>query len=57
MKGSSKVEGLALDRHLVLLHRFQQRRLRARGRPAELIRQHDVGEDRPRHKRRLPLVV
>ena len=42
-----EAHGLAIDRHLSLLHRLQQRRLRARRRAVHLIRQHDIGEERP----------
>ena len=37
---------LALDRDLALLHRLQQRRLRARRRAVDLVHEQDVGEDR-----------
>ena len=40
----------ALDRHLPLLHRLQQRRLRPRRRAVDLVDQHDVGEDRAGHE-------
>ena len=36
---------LALDRHLPLLHRLEQRRLRARRRAVDLVREQDVRED------------
>ena len=36
--------GLAVHADLVLLHRLEQRRLRARRRAVELVHQHDVGE-------------
>ena len=36
-----------LDRHLALLHRFEQGGLRAGGGPVDLVDQDDVGEDRP----------
>ena len=39
--------GLALHRDAVLLHRFEQRRLRLRRGAVDFVRQHDVGEDRP----------
>ena len=38
---------LALDRHLPLLHRLEQRGLGLRRRPVDLVREQDVGEDRP----------
>ena len=37
---------LAVDADLALLHRLEQRRLRARWRAVELVHQHDVSEDR-----------
>ena len=37
---------LASERHLPLLHRFEQRRLHLRGRAVDLIGQHEVAEDR-----------
>ena len=36
-----------LDRHLSLLHRLQQRRLRLGRRSVDFVRQEQVGEDRP----------
>ena len=36
-----------LDRHLLLLHRLEKRRLRLRRRPVDLVGEHDVREDRP----------
>jgi hypothetical protein len=36
----------AVHRHLSLGHRFEQRRLRLRRRPVDLVHEHDVGEDR-----------
>ena len=44
---------LAVGRHLPLAHRLQQRALRPRRRPIDLVGQHDVGEDRPRTKEKL----
>ena len=38
---------LALDRHLVLLHRFEQRGLGLGGGAIDLVGDDDVGEDRP----------
>ena len=38
---------LAVDRHLPLAHRLQQRALRPRRGAIDLVGQHDVGEDRP----------
>ena len=38
---------LALDRDLPLLHRLQQRGLRLRRRPVDLVGEQQVGEDRP----------
>ena len=37
----------ALDRDLPLLHRLEQRRLRLRGRPVDLVGEQQVREDRP----------
>ena len=37
---------LAADRHLTLLHRLQERRLRLWGRAIDLVREKDVGEHR-----------
>ena len=45
----------AADRHLVLLHRLEQRRLRLRRRAVDLVGQDHVGEDRPLHKPELAL--
>ena len=44
----------AVDRHLPLGHRLEQRRLRLRRRPVDLVHEHDVGEDRPRPELELP---
>src|SRR5690349_10960031 len=41
---------LPLDRDPMLLHRFEQRRLRLRRRTIDLVRQDDVGEDRSRRE-------
>ena len=38
--------GDALDRHLALLHRLEQGRLRPWGRPVDLVDEHDVREHR-----------
>ena len=38
----------AVDRHLRLLHRLEQRGLRLRGRAVDLVDEQDVGEDGPR---------
>ena len=38
---------LAVDRHLALLHRLEQRRLRLRGRAVDLVHEEDVREHRP----------
>ncbi len=40
--------GDPVDRHLALGHRLEQRRLRLRHRPVDLVDEQDVGEDRPR---------
>ena len=37
--------GLALDRHLPLLHRLEERGLRPRRRAVDLVREQHVGED------------
>lgn len=42
--------GLPVDGNLVLLHRFEQRRLRPRRRPVHLVDEQDVGEDRAGHE-------
>ena len=36
--------------HAMLLHRLEQRGLRARRRAVDLVGEHDVGEDRPAHE-------
>ncbi len=46
--------GAALDRDAMLLHRLEQRRLRLRRRAVDLVREHDVGEDRPGREHHLP---
>ena len=46
--------GLALHGDAMLLHRFEQRRLRLRRGAVDFVRQHDVGEDRPRREHHLP---
>jgi len=40
-----QILGFAFERHLVFLHRFQQRGLGLGRRPVDLICQQDVGED------------
>jgi hypothetical protein len=40
--------GRAVDRHLPLLHRLEQRRLRLRRRAVDLVGEQQVGEDRAR---------
>ena len=40
------MKGLAPDRHLPLLHHFEQRALHLGGRAVDLIRQQEVGKDR-----------
>ena len=47
MNGRLERIRLAVDRHLVLLHRLEQRRLRLRRGAVDLVDQQDVGEDRP----------
>jgi hypothetical protein len=44
----------AVDRDVPLLHRLEQRRLRPRRCPVDLVREHDVGEDRPGDEDLLP---
>ena len=44
----------ALHGDLVFLHRLQQGSLGFRRRPVDLVRQHDVGEDRALHEHHLP---
>ena len=47
---------MALDRHLLLLHRLEERALDLRGGPVDLVGQEDVGEDRALPKLKLPLL-
>jgi hypothetical protein len=49
-EGLGQPHGFARGRHPVLLHGLEQRRLRPRRRPVDLIREHDVGEHRPTHE-------
>jgi hypothetical protein len=42
-----QLTGDAVDRHLLLGHRLEQRRLRLRRRAVDLVHEDDVGEDRP----------
>ena len=51
--------GHAVDRHLALGHRLEQRGLRLRHRPVDLVDEDDVGEDRARPELEVarPLVV
>ena len=44
----------ALDGDAVLLHRFEQRRLRLRRRAVDFVGEDDVGEDRPGREHHLP---
>ena len=44
-------------RHTALRHRLQQARLRAGRGPVDLIRQHQVGENRPRLEAKLPALL
>ena len=48
MNGGASGWRRAVDRDLALLHRLEQRRLRLRGGPVDLVGQHDVGEQRSR---------
>ncbi len=45
--GFGQRERLALRRHVALLHRLEERGLRLRRRPVDLVREDDVGEDGP----------
>jgi hypothetical protein len=51
-----RVGGLS-HRHLALLHRLQQGRLRLGGRAVDLVGQQDVGEHRPFHEAEVPPAV
>jgi len=44
----------AVHRDGALLHRLEQRGLRLRRRAVDLVRQHEIGEDRPRPEGELP---
>ena len=48
MNGARQRSRLALDRHLALLHRLEQRRLGLRWGAVDLVGEQDVGEDRAR---------
>ena len=54
-----QAKGLALHAHLRLLHRFQERGLRLRRRPVDLVGEQEMREDRarPEFEAGLPLVV
>jgi hypothetical protein len=52
-KNGSAAVGRPADRHLPLLHRLQQRRLRLGRRAVDLVGQQHVGEDRPLHEAEL----
>src|SRR5207237_1318207 len=41
-----QIEGLPADRHLLFLHRLEQRRLHLGGRPIDLVGEHQVREQR-----------
>ena len=45
-EGRGELVGLAAERHLALLHRFEERRLHLGGRAVDLVREDEVGEDR-----------
>src|SRR5829696_5432692 len=47
----------AVDRHLALGHRLEQRRLGLRHRAVDLVDEHDVGEDRPGAKLEVPRLL
>ena len=47
MNGSVSGSDVAIDRHLVLLHRFQQRRLRLGRGAVDLVGEQHLREDRP----------
>ena len=55
--GSGSGVRLRADRHLTLLHRFEQRRLHFRGRAIDFVGEHDVGEDRAEHGRERALAL
>ena len=48
MERARHVVAIAGDRHVVLLHRLQQRRLGARARAVDLVGHQELAEDRPR---------
>ena len=54
-----ELERLFADRHLALLHRLEQRALHLGGGAVDLVRQDEVGEDRPlpRLERAVLLIV
>ena len=54
--GSGNTRGVALDRHLLLLHRLEQRGLRLGRRPVDLVGEQHAREDRPRPERELAAV-
>jgi len=45
-EGERKLEAIAFDRDLTLLHGLEERGLRLRGSAVDLVREHDVREDR-----------
>jgi len=44
---AAQEERLAADRHLLFLHRFEQRRLHLGGRAIDLVRQHQLANSGP----------
>ena len=53
MNGALERSRLALGRHLLLLHRLEQRSLRLRRGAVDLVGEEEVGEDRARQEREL----
>ena len=56
-KGIGQCIGTAADRHLLLLHRFQQRSLRLGGRAVDFIGKDDIGEDRALYKLEIAILI
>src|SRR5919109_647619 len=54
-EGMEQLTRDAVDRHLRLGHRLEQRGLRLRHRAVDLVHEDDVGEDRPRPELEVPL--
>ena len=49
-EGRVEVVGMARRRDVPLLHRLEERGLGLGRRPVDLVRQHDIGEDRTLHE-------